>query len=469
MSKVKWTIVILASIAALTMAIIALYSPWWSESYKIEENNREYGFSWALDELSAERVYTKDLYRYNCPSCGDNIADSVEELIDEREHCPECGYYVSEGPGSCRWCDATFEKAAIECNECDELFIDPVKEIFRQKGDIQKETHPLSNTDIDNAEEDDGIMNRVELCNNVRIIWLFGVFIAALSVLALIISGLYGRLPKPVIISMGIASVLILVGVVYYSASWTGAYEDDWNDIYGEEEEYREQHDMDSNFGLFKVPDEKDEPVPAVNSFSGYKKHQPEIWYEYYREYSWGPRSGWIIGLISSILLTGTTVLLYVFRDDLDDDDDDDEDYEDEDEEDENEPQYRQREKSHSKKTSKYPPPPVEKKCIKCSGVIIDPKAVFCHTCGASQSHRSPAPMSKVANAPQTVREPVQSPLATKPELVNCSNCSSLNLATADSCMMCGAILKGRPTGPYSSAQAYSLPQRYTYPPPPTY
>jgi len=473
MSKVKWTIVILASIAALTLAIIALYSPWWSEIYHKEDDKMDYGFSWGLDERSEDRAYSENRYKYNCPSCEETFAYSEENLERERDYCPKCGDRVDYGAVKCDVCSATFEKAALLCDECGKLTINPEKEIYRAEGDIMKYIQPLSNTEMIKAEEEDGVMNRVSVSSTVYIIWLLGVFIATLTILAIIISGLYRRLPKLIIISMGIASVLTLGGVVYYSVSWADAYEDDWYDVYGNVEEYRGGYDDDHD-GLFIVPDEKDMPVPAVNSFSGYQKHQPEREDSKYIEYSWGPRSGWILGLISSILFTGTTILLFVFRNDLDDDNDDDyEEYEDEEDDDEdeedeeNEYRYKKMEKSKSPKTSKYPPPQPEKKCINCGGVIMDQMAVFCHICGASQSPASPAPVVTPPTAPPVYCDTSPVPIQTKPELSNCSNCNSLNLASADSCMMCGAALKGRVTGPYTSAPVHSMPQRYSYPPPP--
>ena len=473
MSKLKWSIVILASVAALSMSIIALYSPWWSVIYHEQNSKTDYGFSWGLDEKSENRVYSEDWYKYTCPSCGDSFADAEDDIEDDRYYCPECVHYVGWFAESCGNCSATFEKTAFLCYRCDKPFIDPEEEIYRTKGDIVTETQALSNTKITKAEKEDGIMNRVGVSSTVNIIWLIGVLIAVLTVLAIIISGLYGRLPKLFIISMGFASVLTLGGVFYYSASWPGAYEDDWNDVYGHVKEFHPGYYNDHD-GLFMVPDEKDKPIPAVNSFSGYKKHQPDRGWED-MEFRWGPQSGWIIGLISSILFTGITVLLFVFRNDLHDYDDDydDEEYEDEEDEDEDDEyqfeQRRKREKSHTPKTSKYPQPQPEKNCIKCRSVIADPLAVFCHNCGANQSHSPQATTVTPPPASMTKHDtrPVQP--QTSSEFVNCPSCSSLNLASADSCMMCGAVLKSGGTGPYSSAPDYSLPQKYFYPPPPSY
>ncbi len=453
--------------AALTSAIISLYSPWWSEDYHLEEDKREYRFSWGLNEISFERVISEDWNRYLCPSCGNPVADTEDELMEERDYCPDCGYYVGQGMNSCRWCEASFEKAAVKCDECDKLAVEPKKEIFREEGDIEKETQPLSNTEIKKAQKEDGIINRVGVSNKAHIIWLIGICIAALSVLVIIISGLYKRLHKPVIISMGIASVLLLVGVVYFSASWSGAYEDDWNDVYGDMELYREKYDSGENYGLFTIADDEYKPVPVVNSFSGYKKHQSEVWYRYYIEYRWGPRSGWIIGLISSLLLTGTTVLLFLFRNDLIEDGEEYEDEED-DEDEEDKARYKEgkkREKSKSAMRSKYPPPPPEKKCTKCRGVIMDPKAVFCHICGASQAPSSSSPVA-AASTTRSSSDTSSKSLQTSPQFANCPKCGALNQRSADSCMMCGRALKGTGAKTQSSNPAHSMLQRYTYPPP---
>ena len=116
----------------------------------------------------------------------------------------------------------------------------------------------------------------------------------------------------------------------------------------------------------------------------------------------------WIAIGAGAIILIAVIIIIIRRRndDEWDDEDEDDEDYEDEEVE----------------KVRRKPSKPPQKRCIKCSAVLISPDAVFCTTCGASQTAVSaPAP---------------------SPQTINCPGCGGVNAHGTAFCGMCGMNLQ---------------------------
>jgi len=364
----------------LVLTIAAFFSPWWSESRQREESTEKDISYVGLSEFSYEELQTEDEYKYVCPHCSDTVAYDEEDLEDRKrylcpycdeaiaynedyleyvkeyfcpdcdrrigyqseslddlkEHCPECGAYVGEYATNCDeswygcgatfsepviWCDycdgqitpvekyncydcgETFENVGVpkyKCYGCDKIFSSPEKKLGAREGDSATSTIPLSHTYFVDAEKEDGIMNKVGVANITYYIWLIGMIASGIAFIAMIVAGINGSTPYIAIISMGVAFLLTLVGVVYFSAAWSGAYDDDWAD---------EHVDEDGN-------GDEDEPEQVVSGFWGTKRYQPDE-DEKYTDYSWGPSSGWIFGLISVGLSFVAAIFLFISKNEL--------------------------------------------------------------------------------------------------------------------------------------------------------
>ena len=121
----------------------------------------------------------------------------------------------------------------------------------------------------------------------------------------------------------------------------------------------------------------------------------------------------WIAIGAGAVILIAIIIIIIRRRNDDEWDDEDDEYDDDEDDEDEDEEEDKVRRK---------PSKPPQKRCIKCSAVLISPDAAFCAACGSSQAAVSaPAP---------------------SPQLINCPGCGGVNPQGTAFCGMCGMNLQ---------------------------
>ena len=125
----------------------------------------------------------------------------------------------------------------------------------------------------------------------------------------------------------------------------------------------------------------------------------------------------WIaIGAGAIILLAIIIIIIRRRNDDEWDDEDDEDDEEDDDDDDEDD------EDEEEEKVRRKPSKPPQKRCVKCSTILITPDAAFCAACGSSQAAVSaPAP---------------------SPQLMNCPGCGGLNTQGTTFCGMCGMNLQ---------------------------
>ena len=346
MACIKWTIGTMVAIVAVAMSVTAFFSPWWSETQQEEESKEKTIFYSGLSEFGYEQIQTENDYkflcpgcgdlitsdeesldyykRYSCPYCDDQIGYSYDSLDDLKVDCPECGLYVGKGATSCNnyWggCGAKFSEPVAWCDNCDrgvaptenyycykcrDTFTSLDKEIQTREGDSQAFSKPLANAVFTEAEKGDGVLNKVGVANVTYYIWLIGLIVSGIALMALIEAGINRTNPYIGIISLGLAVLMTSAGVIYFSTAWGGAYDQDWKD------EHEETDGIDG-----PVYFNGDEPEQVVSGFWGSKRYQPDE-DDMYTDYSWGPSAGWIFGLISVGLGFVAAILLFISKNEL--------------------------------------------------------------------------------------------------------------------------------------------------------
>lgn len=334
------------AVIAMILSVTAFFSPWWSETRQEEESPSKIIFHAGLSDFSSEEIRTENQYKYTCPGCGDMIASteesldyykcylcphceerngySYQSLDDLKSHCPECGRYVGNGATSCNryggGCDAEFSEPVVWCDncdmeiipiegyycrDCDDAFPSLDKKIRGREGDSRSLITPLSNSLVTEAEKEDGLINKADVANVTYYIWLIGLILSGIAIIALLFAAINRTNSYVGIISLGLAVLITLVGVIYFAAAWGGAYDKDWEDSHDENDEGN---------GDFILVDDPSEQV--VSGFWGSKRYEPGD-DEKYTDYIWGPGSGWILGLTSVCLGSFAMVFLFLTKKEL--------------------------------------------------------------------------------------------------------------------------------------------------------